>query len=663
MLASCDESVKSFRFYLEGELDPAAAARLLEHLRGCRSCRAEFDTQKQVLSILGEAFAGKKISTDFDEAANTRLKSLRETQSGAQDLSAVLIRRPLPPALGIDSESGAIDPVESESRSRLLERLGAAPWWFISLSMHVLVIALAGLVSMSIELPTADDSTIMITELQQRAVPLQTPQKDPAAARDLFDSKRDVVDLDAKSTSDIAVPPDILARAEVGDHFETVNPDLPDTHNALGNPDARMFHSVEGNTEPAGGGGMNGLGSDDIIGIGGAAGRGSGGGFGGGDGTGIGTGSGAGKGSFGNRNGGGRKLMIRKYGGSKATENAVNAALRWLAYHQEADGHWDSKKYGGGGFAGVTQCDTAVTGFAMLAFLGAGHTEKVGEYKDNVLRAVAWMKSKQGPDGKIMDASDIARQSGYSSAIATLAISEAAGMANIKDTREAAQKAVNYCTDVHQEGQGSEKGAWRYNPKTPGDISHVGWFVMALKSAKVAGLHVDPASIDGAIKFLDKDEVKIPGSDTGYGLASRYDYTGAGSETSPRLSAIGMLCRQFLGTKKDDLQASVEWLVKTYGTPVWKDNGTDFTSGFCTDFYHWYYGTLCTFQQGGDIWKNWNEDLKKVLTENQCKDGDDSGSWPVVGTLSTTWGRVGQTALGALCLEVYYRYLKLNADK
>ena len=39
-------------------------------------------------------------------------------------------------------------------------------------------------------------------------------------------------------------------KAELGDHFETINPDLPDTHSALGNPDARMFHSVQGNTEP-----------------------------------------------------------------------------------------------------------------------------------------------------------------------------------------------------------------------------------------------------------------------------------------------------------------------------------------------------------------------------------------------------------------------------
>lgn len=35
------------------------------------------------------------------------------------------------------------------------------------------------------------------------------------------------------------------------------------------------------------------------------------------------------------------------------------------------------------------------------------------------------------------------------------------------------------------------------------------------------------------------------------------------------------------------------------------------------------------------------------------------GSWDPVGDYSTEWGRVGQTALSCLCLEVYYRYLPM----
>jgi hypothetical protein len=380
---------------------------------------------------------------------------------------------------------------------------------------------------------------------------------------------------------------------------------------------------------------------------------GTGGGFGGGTGTGIGLGTGSGTGSFGQRGGGGRKLMVKKHGGSPASESAVNLALRWLAYHQEADGHWDSVKYGSNG-----PVDTWVTSAALLAFLGAGHTEKVGEYKGNVQRAVKWLISKQAENGLVCAENDNKRV-GYTVSIATMALAEAAGMSNIKETRDAAQKAVNYCTEIHQQGEGSEKGAWRYNAKSEPDISVTGWFVMALKSAKVAGLAVNHASFEGAMKFIDKCEVKNvdpQGVDTSYGPPSRYTYQ-PGNKQGDRRCAIGNLCRQFMGWEKEKLQSSVELFVKTGGTPNRWSNHSH------TDLYYWYYGTLCVFQQGGDIWKRWNEDMKKVLTENQSKNGDDAGSWDPMGPYSDAWGRVGQTALCCLCLEVYYRYVQLNGDK
>jgi hypothetical protein len=50
---------------------------------------------------------------------------------------------------------------------------------------------------------------------------------------------------------EVVVCPDILAKAILGDHFETVNPDRPDTQTAYGNPDSRIFHSVSGDAGPA----------------------------------------------------------------------------------------------------------------------------------------------------------------------------------------------------------------------------------------------------------------------------------------------------------------------------------------------------------------------------------------------------------------------------
>jgi len=534
---------------------------------------------------------------------------------------------------------------------------GQTPWWIVSILLHALVIVLAGLMTVSIDLGPDKEAVVMVTELAARPELDKPMEKEKPKSENVLESKHDTPPTDPtnKEASDVVVPPDILEKAELGDHFETINLDRPDTQSAFGNPDAKMFHSVKGSDDEAGGGGVGGASLEDVIGVGGAASPGSGGGWGGGNGTGTGVNDGSGHGSFGQRNGGGRRLMVKRHGGSRATENGVDMALRWLAYHQEGDGHWDSKKYGAG-----PKVDTAVTGLALLAFLGAGHTEKVGEYKGNVQRAVAWLKSKQDADGMIWDTSDDNaghRAKGYPCAIATLSIAEAAGMANVPDTRAAAQKAIDYCTEKHQQGEGSDKLAWRYAPKSEGDTSVTGWFIMALKSAKVAGLAVNPASFDGAIKFLDKVEHKIEGAaGSSYGTPSVYWYMVANehSQTAHRLTAIGNLARQFMGWKKEDLQAGVEWFVNKGGVPKWGGNGES------VDLYYWYYGTLCVFQQGGDIWKKWNDSMKDALVTNQAKQGDDAGSWNPVGDYSGEWGRVGQTALGALCLEVYYRYMQLQ---
>jgi len=529
---------------------------------------------------------------------------------------------------------------------------GQTPWWIVSILLHALVITLAGLMSMAIDLGEEEPAVVMVTELAARPEVKEAVEKPKVESAHVLESKHDTPPTDptSKEASDIVVPPDILEKAELGDHFETINPDRPDTQSAFGNPDAHMFHSVKGNDDAAGGGGVGGTGLEDLIGVGGAASPGTGGGWGGGNGTGTGVDNGAGHGSFGQRNGGGRRLMVKRHGGSKATESGVDSALRWLAYHQEADGHWDAKKYGS-----EQKTDTAVTGMSLLAFLGAGHTEKVSEYKGNVQKAVAWLKSHQNAEGLIFDASDASghRGIGYPGAIATLSLAEAAGMANIPDTKAAAQKAIDYCTEKHQCGEGSDKLGWRYGPKQEGDMSVTGWFIMALKSAKVAGLHVNPASFDGGIKFLDSCETKEAGGDSSYGPASSYKYMPAG-HTGHRVSAIGNLARQFLGWKKEDLQSSVELFVNKGGVPNWGGNGES------VDLYYWYYGTLCVFQQGGDIWKRWNDSMKTALVTNQCKQGDDAGSWNITGQFSAEWGRVGQTALGCLCLEVYYRYMQLK---
>ncbi|MCW8132997.1 MAG: terpene cyclase/mutase family protein, partial [Planctomycetota bacterium] len=344
----------------------------------------------------------------------------------------------------------------------------------------------------------------------------------------------------------------------------------------------------------------------------------------------------------------------------------VDKALEWLARHQEADGSWSVRKTEGRGSGGSIDWDPGLTGLATLAFLGAGHTEKVGKYKETVRKAIAWMISQQNADGAI-GADPKWREHhggfGYHHAICGMALAEASAMGREPKTKEAAQKAVTYTCEKYQYGDGSDKLGFRYSPKAAvGDVSVTGWYIMQLKSAKIAGLHVDPASFEGALKFLDsreQDPAKVKKEDDGYDTGRhRYGYTERGAMVNT--TSIGILCRLYLGAKPEEVHGAALWLLRT-NAPAWKaDLGVANGGGW--PMYYMYYTTLTMFQTGGDVWKEWNTALKQTLLNNQRKDGDADGSWDPLSDWEKNAGRAYTTALGAMCLEVYYRYMPLYRD-
>ena len=66
------------------------------------------------------------------------------------------------------------------------------------------------------------------------------------------------------------------------------------------------------------------------------------------------------------------------------------------------------------------------------------------------------------------------------------------------------------------------------------------------------------------------------------------------------------------------------------------------------------------FQMGGDWWKAWNGSLRDMLLEHQRTGARNvDGSWDPLDARCGEGGRAFTTASGALCLEVYYRYLPI----
>lgn len=362
-------------------------------------------------------------------------------------------------------------------------------------------------------------------------------------------------------------------------------------------------------------------------------------------------GSGGGGGSFGMRMGGGKKKAILKGGGSAKTESSVDAALRWLARHQEKDGHWDKDKYGNdkdnGGFKkNQMDADLALTGLSTLAFLSAGHTPRIGKYKNNVKSALEWILAKQLPDGSFGYTKDY---SVYDNSICALVLTEAYAMYPDAKLKSAAQNAINFLANI--------KTAHMHMstiPNVPLSTSVNGWLLMAFKSAKIAGLELPPDIFDRYRKRLDE---VTPKDSSGYGDTVNYIEKGDRKDKNKStMTAVGMLMYEYVGANRLELSGMADKLVK--GLPTWGANKIN------NDMYHWYYTTLALFQYGGDQWKTWNKAMIEVLVKNQSVGGpldgskkDIDGSWDSDGDFwGKNLGRIYTTAMGAFCLEVYYRY-------
>ena len=348
-----------------------------------------------------------------------------------------------------------------------------------------------------------------------------------------------------------------------------------------------------------------------------------------------------------------RMALIEQQGGTVQTEQAVEAALKWLAAHQSADGRWSVAQFGGGQETKVLghdrkgagiDADTGITGLALLAFLAAGHTHFEGEYRRTVQHGLEFVLGQQAEDGNVAGPARLYARM-YCHGMATLAMSEAYAMTGDQRMRAYVERAVQYTIDAQDRGT----GGWRYQPADQGDMSQFGWQVMALKSAELAGISTPGETRAGMLRFLRSVSKGEHG-----GLAS-YRPSDRASET---MTAESLCCRFFLGIQQDERAVHEATNYLSQRLP----------SGGQANLYYWYYGTMGLFQAQSvppgtgqefnqTVWPQWNEALQQQLLSRQERNGDDAGSFSPDTVWGSYGGRVYSTAMATLCLEVYYRYL------
>ena len=326
-----------------------------------------------------------------------------------------------------------------------------------------------------------------------------------------------------------------------------------------------------------------------------------------------------------------RAAFVKRQGGGPETEAAVALALEWLKKNQSKDGHWNHR----------SGHITAATGLAMLAYMGWGakHTES-GPYQNVLRKAVEWMLAKER-SGDLRYRGDM-----YDHGIAAIALAEAYNLT--RDER--LLKPIERMVDFTVKAQNPTTGGWRYrtyreNPRDKGDLSVSGWQLMALKSARLGGINVPEETFEKARVFLTAVMVGDRG----------YEYQ-PGRKPSNAMIAEGLFCEQVLagGRMNEQMKRSATLIQSSL------------PKSSTVDYYYWYYGSLAMRQAQGEAWNAWNDRLKPILLQKQILTGSNRGSWVSQGNkhgYASIAGPVVTTAMAALSLEVYYRYLPLYSPE
>ncbi len=374
-----------------------------------------------------------------------------------------------------------------------------------------------------------------------------------------------------------------------------------------------------------------------------------------------------------------RARYAANHGGDASTETAVQNALAWLARAQSPDGSWNAQQYGAGGDAhgaaaapeglyrahAGRHADTAMTGLALLAFLGAGHTHREGPYAETVLRGLRYLIAQQFPSGDLSGRNQVGQDPSvryarmYSHGMASLAMAEAYAMTNDPELLPTLRASAGYTLKA----MNPRTGGWRYDfaSDDPGDTSQFGWQAMLLNSASKSGaISIPGVTRLGLQRFLDSVSTGRSGGLAVYrNVAIGAPASAAAATPSMTAEAMAMRCMLDIPLTSS-AAAEARGMILSHLPGSSEEN-----------LYYWYYAALSMFQlrsmdaghpgsaQAERAWGVWNEAMKRQLCGTQIVNGPDAGSWNPTCVWGSYGGRVYSTALACMCLEVYYRYLPI----
>ena len=329
-----------------------------------------------------------------------------------------------------------------------------------------------------------------------------------------------------------------------------------------------------------------------------------------------------------------RMNRLKQSGGTVEGEAAVVKSLDWLQETQNSDGSWGKGN------------SVAMTGFAILVYLGHCETPLSEKYGETVLKGITYLVNNGlQNDGRLTNKDLNNIQWVYDHGIATYALAESYTFCksfkiNIPDLDKVTKKAG----DIIMQGQTGQGGwVYRFESNGGGDNSVGFWQIQALKACKHTGLWKKTkfkTTIKKALGWLEQ----VQGSDGTIGYRNN-------STQSPGLTGGGVLAFQMWDEgRSKEAKKGIEWI---------SENQTFEWGNSSANLYYHYYNAQAMMNHGGREWDDYNEMFRDKLIKAQNADG----SWQQGGVSHGPINTHMSTCLAALMLEVYYRFLPGTGSK
>lgn len=310
------------------------------------------------------------------------------------------------------------------------------------------------------------------------------------------------------------------------------------------------------------------------------------------------------------------------------TLRAVRDGLEFLARTQSDDGAWHE---GQGGQA----YPLSMSALACTALLAHGDSPTRGKYAPQLERGTQYIIKSKTKSGLITSPSQENGRPMHGHGFALMYLACVYGMLSKEGLRDDVKDVVEAGIELTSSGQ-SSAGGWTYIPGSGDEGSVTVTQIQALRAAQNAGFYVPKATVDEAVRYIER--CMTPEGGVMYSL-------GSGGSPRPAITAAAVATLYNAGEYDSPVAKRCLNFIWTQS----RSNDGWGSSALGHSFYYHQYASQAYYLSGDEYWDEYFPPVRDKLIATQNK-GD--GSWEGDGI-----GKIYGTSVALIILQLPYKFL------